>query len=150
MAKVELGDIPVFGIFFRTIDISVDRESGRDSFKAFHEAHESLEEGMSLVLYPEGAIGPHPPKMVRFKNGPFRLAIEKKIPIVPLTMIDNWRLLHVHGWKMYGRPGISRIIVHPPIETKHMTDDDVEALKAKVFHIIEQDLEQFGMKQKDS
>lgn len=109
MAKTELGDIPVFNIFFKTVDIPVDRERARESFKAVQEARESLQNRMNLVIYPEGMIGPHPPEMVRFKNGPFRLAIEEQIPIVPVTMVDNWRILFVDGWKMHGRPGISRV-----------------------------------------
>ena len=144
MAKVELGDIPIFNIFFRTVDIPVHRESARESFKAVQEASESLDRGANIVVYPEGMIGPHPPVMVRFKNGPFKLAIEKQIPIVPLTMTDNWNLLYVNGWKMYGHPGISRVIVHPPIETEGMTLADLNPLKKKVFHIIEQDLHQFN------
>jgi len=148
MAKVELGNIPLFNIFFRTVDISVDRQSGRESFKAFKEAGESLENGMSIVNYPEGKISTHVPMLARFKNGPFRLAIEKKIPIVPLTMLDNWKMLYVDGGKMHGRPGISRVIVHPPIETKHLSPDDVDELKRKVFHIIERDLAKFAVKQK--
>lgn len=141
MAKVELGEIPFFGIFFRTVDITVDRDSGRDSFRAFKEAGESLDNGMSIVNYPEGRIGTHPPRMVRFKNGPFRMAIEKKIPIVPLTMLDNWRLLFVDGWKMHGHPGISRVIVHEPVETSHLSVDDIETLKEKIYEIIQSDLD---------
>ncbi|MFI5135030.1 MAG: lysophospholipid acyltransferase family protein [Chitinophagales bacterium] len=148
MAKAELSDIPILNIFFRTVDISVDRESGRESFKAFQEAGESLENGMSIVNYPEGKISNHVPTLARFKNGPFRMAIEKKIPIVPLTMIDNWKLLFVDGWKMHGRPGISRVIVHPPIETKHLKPEDLDELKRKVFQIIEHDLVKFAVKQK--
>ena len=148
MAKAELGDIPFFSIFFRTIDISVDRESGRDSFKAFQVAGESLSAGMSIVNYPEGKIGPHPPRMVRFKNGPFRMAIEKQIPIVPLTMVDNWKLLFVDGWQMYGNPGISRVIVHAPIETKHLTLADLDELKERVYHIIQNDLNKLIPSQK--
>lgn len=137
MAKEELGGIPLLRIFFRTVDISVNRANARESFKAVQEASESLHRDMNIVIYPEGTISPHPPEMVRFKNGPFRLAIQEQVPIVPVTLPDTWKLLFVDGWKMYGRPGLSRVFVHSPIETKGMTMDDVGTLKERVREIIE-------------
>jgi 1-acyl-sn-glycerol-3-phosphate acyltransferase len=147
MAKVELGDIPLLNIFFDTVDITVDRESRGESFRAFQEAAESLEAGMSIVNYPEGMIASQAPRMVRFKNGAFRLAIEKQIPIVPLTMLDNWRLLYVNGWTMYGRPGQARVIVHAPVETAALTLEDVNKLKQQVYETIDADLRKHFLNQ---
>lgn len=143
MAKEELGSIPLLNIFFKTVDIPVNRENARESFRSMQEAAESLKKGMNIVVYPEGMIGPHPPQMVRFKNGPFKLAIEQQVPIVPVTMPDNWKILVVDGWKASGRPGIARVFVHSPIETRGMTLDDVETLKQNVHHIIGQQLKAY-------
>jgi 1-acyl-sn-glycerol-3-phosphate acyltransferase len=140
MAKEELANIPILNIFFRTVDILINRDNARDSFRSMQEASESLKKGMSIVVYPEGMIGPHPPKMVRFKNGPFKLAIEQQVPIVPVTLVDNWKILVVKGWNIYGRPGLARVFVHSPIETKGMTLDDTNALKEKVYGIIDKQL----------
>lgn len=144
MAKEELGSLPILNIFFKSLDILINRENARESLKGMKEASYGLRKGMSIVVYPEGMIGPHPPSMVRFKNGPFKLAIEHQVPIVPVTMADNWKILFVDGWKIYGRPGIARVFVHSPIETSGMTLDDVEPLRQKVFHIIEEQLRTFG------
>ncbi|HUM47803.1 MAG TPA: lysophospholipid acyltransferase family protein [Chitinophagales bacterium] len=143
MAKEELGSLPILNIFFKSIDILINRENARESLKALREAGESLKKGMSIVVYPEGMIGPNPPKLLRFKSGPFKLAIEHQVPIVPVTMADNWKILFVDGWKASGRPGIARVFVHSPIETKGMTADDVESLKQKVHRIIEQQLKTY-------
>jgi 1-acyl-sn-glycerol-3-phosphate acyltransferase len=145
MAKLELGKIPLFNIFFRTVDISVNRSSMKESSRAFHQASENIDKGMHLIIFPEGTIGDHPPKLMRFKNGAFRLAIEKQVPIVPITFIDNWKLLYVGG-KIHGRPGIARTIVHKPISTKGMTLDDVSALRDRVHAIIEQTLKEHESK----
>lgn len=141
VGKEEISNIPILGIFFRTIDIALNRENPRESFKSLQEAGLSLQKGMNIVIYPEGMIGPHPPKMVRFKNGPFKMAIEHQVPIVPVTMMDNWKILFVDGWKMHGRPGIARVFVHSPIETEGMTPDDVGLLKEKVFQVISNQLQ---------
>jgi 1-acyl-sn-glycerol-3-phosphate acyltransferase len=137
VAKMELENIPILNIFFKTLDISMNREN---SFRAWTIAGEGLDEHFNIVIFPEGTIAPHPPNMVRFKNGPFRLAIEKQVAILPITMLDNWKILFVDGWKMHGRPGICRAIVHSPIETKGMTLENLEELKQQVFTVIQEPL----------
>ena len=147
LAKAELGNIPLFGIFFRTIDIAVNRESTADSVRSLQQASEVLHEGDSLIIFPEATIHKDAPQLHRFKNGAFRLAIENQIPIVPITFADNWRLLDVdHGFS--GTPGQARIFIHPPISTKNLTLNDVDSLKEKTFRIIHEQLIQSGILQK--
>ena len=43
MAKAELSKIPLFNIFFRTVDISVDRQSRVEAFKALKDAETSVQ-----------------------------------------------------------------------------------------------------------
>ena len=145
MAKLELSNIPLFNIFFRTIDISVNRGSITESYKALRIAAESIEEGASLVIFPEGKVAHHPPKLEKFKAGPFRLAIEKQVSVVPVTFLDNWQMLYVDK-KIWGRPGIARIVVHKPISTIGLTLDDIESLQIKVHDIIENTIKEYGSK----
>lgn len=145
MAKAELKKIPLLNIFFRTVDISVDRDNAWESFQSYQEGLRSVEQGMNLVVFPEGRISPQAPRLVPFKTGPFRLAIEKQIPIVPLTMLDNWRLLQVNGFRIEGQPGRTRVIVHEPIETKGLTVSEVSALRQRVFELIANDLKQVSV-----
>lgn len=144
MAKIELSRIPLFGIFFRTIDIAVDRKNIRHSAWAFHQAKQQLEQDRrSIVIFPEGTIPAGAPKLARFKEGAFRLAIETQTPILPVTIIGNWIALPDQG-KIRFRP--SRIIqyVHQPIQTVGLTIDDVDTLKQEVYRIIEQKLASYG------
>ena len=145
MAKMELDNIPLFNIFFRTVDIPVNRGNFRESHKSLLIAQESLKKGMSLVIFPEGTIGPHPPELLNFKNGPFRLAIENEIAIVPMTFLNNYKLLHVDK-KFWGRPGIARAIVHKPIETKGMDISQQNELRERVYNLIQNDLKQYNQK----
>ncbi len=145
MAKLELSNIPLFNIFFRTIDISVNRGSITESYKALRIAAESIGNGDSLVIFPEGKVGNQPPKLDKFKAGPFRLAIEKQVPVVPVTFFDNWKMLYVDK-KIWGCPGIARVVVHEPISTIGLTLDDIEMLKKKVYDIIDHTLNEYGSK----
>jgi 1-acyl-sn-glycerol-3-phosphate acyltransferase len=134
----------LFGIFFRTIDIAVDRKNVRHSAWAFQQAKDQLvNEHKSIVIFPEGTIPPHVPKMGRFKDGPFRLAIETQRPILPVTIIGNWVALPDKG-KLRFRPAVITQYVHAPISTIGMTLDDVDTLKQKVYNLIEQKLAEYG------
>jgi 1-acyl-sn-glycerol-3-phosphate acyltransferase len=143
IGKHELLDNPLLGIFFRTIDIPVNRESKISSYKAFKYAGERLENGMSVVIFPEGTISKtYPPQLQEFKNGPFRLAIELKIPILPITSLDTWKVMWDDGRKYGSRPGICNIFVHKPIETGGMTVDDADVLKDEVYKVIKNKLDE--------
>ena len=138
MAKMELSNVPLFNIWFKTIDVPVKRENLRSAHGAFVLAGEKLENGGSLIIFPEGRIPDDAPKIHPFKPGAFRLAIEKKLPVVPVTIIDNIKRLDITDWTC--TPGRMRMYVHAPIETSHLSIDDVDALSKQVYSIIHQKL----------
>lgn len=141
MGKEELMKNPVLGIFFKTIDIAVSRESKISAFRAFKKAGENLANGMSLIIFPEGRIdNVYPPVLQDFKNGPFRLAIEKNIPIVPVS-INIWKIMWDDGAKYGTKPGVGKIYVHEPILTANLADDSADALKEEVFSKINSKLQ---------
>jgi 1-acyl-sn-glycerol-3-phosphate acyltransferase len=138
MAKKELADIPVFGIFSRTLDIPVDRKSLEGAKRAYFDAKRKLNAGISLLNFPEGGIGKTVPKMRKFKMGPFKLAIEHGLEIVPITLADNWKRLPSGGLASGGTPGKMRMYVHRPIPTKNLKPGDEVELANKVYRIIEE------------
>ena len=112
------------------------------SFRAFKSATEKLKEGVSVVIFPEATIPEeYPPKLHPFKNGAFRLAIELKVPILPVTSVDTWKILWDTGLEYGSRPGICDIFVHEPIETAHLTLDDADNLRDEVYDVIKHKLE---------
>jgi 1-acyl-sn-glycerol-3-phosphate acyltransferase len=143
MAKMELNKLPLFNIWFKTIDVPVQRENLRSAHGAFVKAAEKLDQGASLIIFPEGRIPDDAPKLHKFKPGAFKLAIEKKIPIVPVTLIDNMERLNIDTWSCL--PGKMRMFVHAPIETAHLSIDDVPALQEQVYSIISSKLKELGV-----
>lgn len=137
MGKEELMKNPLLGIFFSTIDIAVSRSSKISSFRAFKKAADNLESGMSLIIFPEGKIDDvYPPILQDFKSGPFRLAIEKNIPIVPVSITNVWKVMWDDGSKYGTRPGIVDIYVHEPILTSILAVENDEVLKNEVYNKI--------------
>ena len=143
MGKEELTEGIVTSLFFRTADIPVNRDSKMSSYRAFKKAMEKLENGITMIIFPEGGIADdYPPRLQDFKNGPFRLAIEAKVPIVPVTSLNTWKILWDTGTKYGSRPGICRIFVHQPIETAHLTVEDADNLRDEVYRIMQQKFEE--------
>jgi 1-acyl-sn-glycerol-3-phosphate acyltransferase len=139
MAKMELSKVPLFNIWFKTIDVPVKRESLRNAHTAFVKAAEKLDEGASLIIFPEGKIPDEAPVMnYPLKPGAFKLAVEKGIPVVPISILDNFERFNIFTFFM--SPGRMRMIVHEPIETKNLTEADVKELSENVFNIINKEL----------
>jgi len=137
MAKSELGKIPLFGIFFRTIDIPVVRSSVGGAKVAIELSNKRLNDGISLLNYPEGGIGNTVPKMSNFKLGAFKLAIAHGVDIVPISILDNWKRMSGGGLSEGGGPGRMRMYVHRPIPTGNLKEGDEKELALKVYRIIE-------------
>ncbi len=141
ISKVQLQKIPMFGIFSKTIDIAVDRHSTTNSARAYRRANEQLKNKIrSICIFPEGGIKDISPKVSKFKEGPFKMAVENQTAILPVSILDNWKLSPNN--KFEGRPGIMRIYVHEPIDTTGMTLDNVKEICEKTYHIIKQKVEE--------
>lgn len=144
MGKEELLQNPTTKLFFKTIDITVKRDSNISAFRAFKRASEYLKSGISMIIFPEGKIAEiYPPQLHEFKNGPFRLAIEQQVPVIPVTSFNTWKMLWDDGLKYGSRPGICNIYVHKPIETVGLKVADADALRNKVFQIISEKLKEY-------
>jgi len=147
MGKEELANVPVFNIFFKKMNITVDRKSNVSGKRAMDRCANELDKGHSVVMFPEGTIPTIAPKLGRFKVGAFKLAIEKQVPIVPVTMLTNYKRLETSGlFSGKASPGIARVIINEPIPTVGMTDEDIPSLQSTVFNIINAQLEEYGCK----
>ena len=144
MGKAELNSLPLFGYMFKRLHIPVDRGSRSDSYRSFKEAKAKLEEGTSVLIYPEGTI-PDKTKvdLLRFKEGAFRLAIETGIPLVPMTVIGGQKALPDDG-KYIIHPTRVKVIYHDPIITKGMDVSEAPALKKRVYELMHKTLEEHG------
>ena len=147
MGKKELDKVPLFRRFFKEMNILVDRKSITGAHRSFVRASEEIDKGLSIFLFPEGGIISNSGQLHHFKNGAFKLAIEKQVPIIPITFLNNWKIFQ-NGvlTRTYGQPGISRVIVHEPISTIGMTSNDLVSLRTKVYDIIQKELNDFNNK----
>lgn len=140
MGKAELTKIPLFKIFFKRMNISVDRASLKASYGAYQRAHDDLQKGISIGIFPEATIPDCTPKLGPMKNGAFKLAIENQIPIVPITYVNTWKIMPDIDKTCGGTPGTVFIYLHQPITTKGMTAADLKTLRDATAASIESKL----------
>lgn len=140
VGKNDMEKIPLFGFMYRKLHITVNRASLKSRFNTILASMKAIDEGKSLVIYPEGGmVTKEPPKMCAYKDGAFRTAIEKQIAIVPVTIPFNWIILPDEE-KMRLHRGTVKVIFHEPIETMGLTLNDLPDLKHRVFSIIDSEL----------
>ena len=141
IGKYELLKWPLFNIFFKGMNIAVNRGNKMEAAKAFRKAAQALDRGTSIAIFPEGTIPAFTPRMKSFKDGAFKLAIEKQVPIVPITFLDHWRYFGEPTELMgRARPGSARAVVHAPVPTTGLTEADLVGLRSEVYRIIEEPL----------
>ncbi|WMN13025.1 lysophospholipid acyltransferase family protein [Marivirga salinae] len=143
VGKSSLAKIPLFGFMFKKLHVTVNRKSIKDSYNSLQLALLKMGDERSLVMFPEGGImSKSIPKMTRFKDGAFRAAITKQIPLVPVTLPDNWIILPDEKIPLINRKKM-RMIFHQPISTEGLNMEDVPALKEKVFKVITDELNKY-------
>jgi len=130
LAKIELFRLPFLGWHLkRSGQISIDRTDARASLRSLSIGSQTVKQGMSLVVFPEGgrsADGHLQP----FLGGTFYIAIKAQVPIVPMAIVGTYDALPMNTYVI--RPTPFRLIVGDPIPTTGLTPRDMEALSQRV------------------
>lgn len=140
VGKNDMERVPLFGYMYKKLHITVDRSRLKSKFNTLVRSLQAIEEGKSLVIFPEGGIiTQDPPRLANFKDGAFRAAIEKQIAIVPVTIPHNWIILP-DASSLLLKWGHLKVIFHEPIESKGLGLDRLDELKQKVYEVIATEL----------
>lgn len=113
LMKKDLEKIPLVGYACKKAGhIFVDDSSVSSIRETIQESEETLRDGMSLVIFPEGSRS-WDGKMIPFKRGAFMLAGEFKLPVVPITIDGAYRIMPRFTYNI--RPGKITLTIHKPI-----------------------------------
>lgn len=133
VAKDDLGKVPLYGKWIKRIrSVFIERDDPRASLKAINEGIKYVEQGFSMVIFPEGtrSKGPEPGE---FKKGSLKLATKPQVPIIPVSLDGSYKFFEETGRIT---PTEINILVHPPIETKNLDRKEEKALHEKVEKIV--------------
>lgn len=96
--KKELQDLPLIKqILFCTKSFAMDREDVRQSLEVIKAVTEEVQKGRNYVIFPEGTRSKNGNVMGEFHGGSFRCAVKAKCPIVPVAVIDSFKVLDQKG-----------------------------------------------------
>jgi 1-acyl-sn-glycerol-3-phosphate acyltransferase len=98
LAKAELFRLPLVGWMLRMAgDVPVERSDRRKRAQASLRCARYLRQRCSVVFFPEGTRSPDT-QVQPFNEGPFRLAIRERVPILPLVVDGSAAALPRHSW----------------------------------------------------
>ena len=132
LAKKEVFRIPVLGYVMRLAKlVPVDRKNRDAAVDSMHRAAEVLQQGISMTVFPEGTRS-FDGQLLPFKKGPFYLALEAGVPVVPMT-ISGTHAIMPKG-RLAIRPGTATVTFHPPVDPKQFQDREVlaEAVRTSI------------------
>jgi 1-acyl-sn-glycerol-3-phosphate acyltransferase len=128
MVKKELFKVPILGhIMLLGSLVPVDRGNRDAGIAAVRDALRVIDQGINMTIYVEGHRS-FDGKLLPFKKGPFYLAEECKVPVVPITISGTEDCMPKARFAI--RPGTVTIQFHDPIEPADFGDR--ECLMAKV------------------
>ena len=100
VVKQELRDVPlVKQILSCTKSFPMDRDDVRQSLEVIKAVTEEVQKGRNYIIFPEGTRSKNGNVMGEFHGGSFRCAVKAKCPIVPVAVIDCFKVLDQKGSK---------------------------------------------------
>ena len=120
LVKKELFRVPLLGTAMRMGSlVPVDRHNREAAVASVREGVKVLQQGLDMTVFPEGTRS-RDGRLLPFKKGPFYMALESGVPIVPVTILGSEEL-----WpkgKTFVKPGEVRIVFHPAIQPSEHPD----------------------------
>ena len=114
MVKKELFKVPILGQIMLTGSlVPVDRGNRDSGVAAVRDAVKAIGQGLNMTIYAEGKRS-FDGKLLPFKKGPFYLAEECKVPVVPVTISGTEAVMPKTRFAI--RPGAVTVQFHDPIE----------------------------------
>lgn len=71
--------------------IPMDRKDVRSSLKIINKMTEDVKNGKNYVIFPEGTRSRNGNRILEFKAGTFKSAVNAGCPIIPVALIDSYK-----------------------------------------------------------
>lgn len=124
--KAELKKLPVLGIVMQAGGfVPVERDRREASMASIEVAAQSIRQGNSFLIFPEGTRS-RTRELLPFKKGGFIMAIKAQAPIVPVAVSGGREAMRKGSWIV--RPVMVDVRIGEPVETAGLTLDDRDAL----------------------
>lgn len=123
LVKKELFRVPILGRAMRLASlVPVDRSNRDAAIASLRAAAEVLARGIPMTIFVEGTRS-FDGRLLPFKKGPFYLATESGVPVVPVTLVGTHQILPKRRFSI--RKGEATVVFHSPLNPKQFSDRDV-------------------------
>ena len=134
VAKKELARVPIFGqAIVASGHIIIDRGDRARAVESLRRAAEIIRAGTTVIVFPEGTRSPRG-NLRAFKSGPFHLALEAQVPIIPVTVSGSQRI--TPKGQLIVHRGVVKIVYGKPIPTRGLSLDGRKELAGRVREAI--------------
>lgn len=136
MMKYQLRKMPFIGMACQAAHhIFVDKRGTAKIKQTYLEARQTLKDGMSLVVFPEGArtFTGH---MGDFKRGAYMLASDLQLPVVPLTINGSFQVMPRMRDMKWVQWHPLTLTIHEPIPPKEQSSENITATLKESYQVI--------------
>ena len=91
--KKELDEIPFINKVFESVKgIALDRDDAREGIRVINLTASEVKSGRNFLFFAEGTRSKNQNEVLDFKGGSFKSAIKAKCPIMPVALIDSYKV----------------------------------------------------------
>lgn len=132
--KKELRKAPMFGYaLYASRNIFIDRGDPEQAMQSIRNGLARLPEGVSVMFFAEGTRSADG-SIAPFKKGGFLMAVEKGLPVLPVTVNGSRRVLPKKS--LVFNPGTIEVVVGDPIETRGYTRENLQELVDRTRDVV--------------
>lgn len=132
--KKEILHVPVFGYgLYASRNIFIDRSNTASAIESINKGFDRVPEGVSVMVFAEGTRSPDG-RIHEFKKGGFVAAVQRQIPILPVTVNGSRRIMSKNNLVL--KPGKIQVVVGDPIDVTGYTVDTVQDLIDKTRQVV--------------
>jgi 1-acyl-sn-glycerol-3-phosphate acyltransferase len=134
--KQSLRKIPLVGLACEKAGfIFVDNSSPQAAARTIKEAEQRLKNGASIAIFPEGSRS-FTGKISAFKKGAYQMAMNLKLPVVPVTINGSYEVMPRHSYLIH--PHKMELIIHDPIPTDSMSSENLREAAQNIRRLLDE------------
>lgn len=148
VGKKEIANFPVIGQLMKFADVVlIDRKNSKQAIEAMKPVVDAIcEDGLSVAISPEGTRSVST-KLGPFKKGPFHIAMQAGVPMVPIVIHNATDALP--KGRTISRPADVDITVLPPVDTSGWKPSTVSEHVEEVRSMFQNALDVHRLKNED-
>jgi 1-acyl-sn-glycerol-3-phosphate acyltransferase len=134
VSKETLFTVPIVGWTMKMLKyIKVERGKPHSMHEMVEECRAWIRRGVPVLIFPEGTYSADTTKLLPFKRGAFMVAIDEKVPLVPVLLRGTTELIHEDGPWMSPRARITVEVEEPMFPLDGETDEALAARTRRLF-----------------